>query len=142
MKLKCSHWLTCLAVVALVLASGCAKPKPAGLSDAQLLSTAETILKAVDANDYEAFSAQVSDPMKAAFTQEQFSKLHSMLATASGKYISVEAPALTNNQGYAIYRFPAKYERETVYVTLTFLTGGDKVEGFFMDSPNLREVPK
>ncbi len=62
-----------------------------------------------------------------------------MLQTASGKYVSIDKPTLTNNQGYAVYRFPAKYENETVYVTITFLVGGHKVEGLFFNSVNLRE---
>lgn len=126
----------------LIALSGCSEAKPAGLSDDALMSTADIILKAVDANDFEQFSQEMSDQMNAAFSETQFNGLHDMLLKASGHYQSLDKPSLTNNQGYAIYRFPAKYENETVYVTLTFLVGGDKVEGFFLDSPNLREVPK
>jgi hypothetical protein len=141
MKTK-TIFISLIALALLLATGGCAKARPAGLTDDQLLSTADNILKAVDANDYGRFSQTVSDQMKAAFTEAQFNSLHDLLLQASGRYQSVDAPTLTNNQGYAIYRFPAAYENETVYVTLTFLIGGDKVEGFFLDSPNLREVPK
>ena len=135
-----SKWLTFLAVMILLVAGGCAKPKPAGLTDAQVASLTENILKALDANDYQTFTQDFSDQMDAAFTQEQFTKLQAMLQTASGKYISIGAPALTNSQGYATYRFPCKYENETVYVTITFLIGGQKVEGLYFDSVNLRKA--
>ena len=131
-----------LIVLGLIAFSGCSEAKPAGLSDDALIGIADNILKAVDANDFSLFSQDLSEQMKAAFSEAQFNGLHDMLLKASGHYQSLDKPALTNNQGYAIYRFPATYENETVYVTLTFLVGGDKVEGFFLDSPNLREVPK
>ena len=137
-----SKWLTFLAVTVLLLAGGCAKPQPAGLTDAQVTSLAENILKALDANDYKTFSQDFSDKMNAAFSQEQFTKLQSMLQTASGKFVSIGTPALTNNQGYAVYRIPCKYENESVYVTITFLVGGQKVEGLFFDSVNLRKATK
>ncbi len=63
-----------------------------------------------------------------------------MLQTASGNFSSLDVPSLSNNQGYAVYRFPAKYANETVYVTITFLVGGQKVEGLFFDSVNLRKA--
>jgi len=140
MKTKRTPILLVLAI--LVLLSACAYPEPAGLTDEQLTAVAENILKAVDAGDFGQFSQDLSDQMKAAFTEDQFNSLVSMLHTASGHFVTVDKPTLTNNQGYSLYRFPATYDNETVYVTLTFLTGGQKVEGFFLDSTNLRELPK
>lgn len=140
MKIKIAVYA--LIALALIAMNGCAKTKPAGLSDEALLSTADNVLQAVDANDFGQFSRDLSDQMKAAFTEAQFNSLHDMLLHASGHYQSVDTPTLTNNQGYAVYRFPATFENETVYMTLTFLTGQTKVEGFWLDSPNLRELPK
>ncbi len=139
---KLSYLLILMALFALGLASACAEAKPAGLSDEQLNSVADNVLKALDANAYDQFTPYASDQMNAAFTPEQFSQSHEMLLKASGHYQSVGKPTLTNNQGYAVYRFPAKFDNETVYITLTFKVGGDKVEGFWMDSTNLRGQPK
>src|SRR5512135_756627 len=105
--------LMALACV-LILASGCSAPKPAGLTDEQVASMTENTLKALEANDYKAFTQDYSDQMSKAMTQEGFTKLVTMVQSASGKYISLGKPTLSNNQGYAIYRFPAKYENETV----------------------------
>jgi hypothetical protein len=124
----------------ILVTSGCSTPKPSGLTDQQLVSVTENILKAVDANNYPNFTQDFSDQMKSAFTQAQFDSLCTLLQTASGSYVSLGTPSLTNNQGYAVYRFPAKYANETVYVTITFLVGGQKVEGLFFDSAALRKA--
>jgi hypothetical protein len=133
-----------LSVFALVLVmlpglSGCSTPDPAGLTDEQPTVVAENILQSIDANDYQKFVQDFSDQMKAAFTEDKFNQLRKLL-NASGKYVSLDAPSLSNNQGYAVYRFPCKYENENVYVTITFLIGGQKVEGLLFDSNNLRKA--
>jgi hypothetical protein len=117
-----------LMLVMLLGLSGCSTPKPAGLTDEQLTIVAENILQSINANDYQKF------------TQEQFAQLQTMLQKASGAFVSVGTPSLSNNQGYAVYRFSSKYANETVYVTITFLVGGQKVEGLFFDSANLRKA--
>jgi hypothetical protein len=124
----------------ILVTSGCSTPKPSGLTDQQLVSVAENILKAIDANNYPNFTQDFGDQMKSAFTQAQFDSLCTLLQTASGSYVSIGTPSLTNNQGYAVYRFPAKYAKETVYVTITFLVGGQKVEGLWFDSLALRKA--
>ena len=128
-----------MVLLLLVGLSGCAAPKPAGLSDLQVASTTENILKAMDANDYQKCTQDFSDQMKAAFTQAQFTQIRTMLQKASGAFVSVGTSSFSNNQGYAAYRFSSKYANETVYVTVTFLVGGQKVEGLWFDSANLRK---
>jgi hypothetical protein len=128
-----------LLIALSILATGCAAPKPAGLTDEQLTAVAENILQSINANDYQKFVRDFSDQMKAAFTEDQFNQMRDLLK-ASGNYVSIGAPGLSNNQGYAVYRFPCKYENENVYVTITFLIGGQKVEGLFFDSNNLRKA--
>jgi len=124
----------------LVGLSGCAAPQPAGLSDQQVTTTTENILKAMDANNYQTCTQDFSDQMKAAFTQAQFTQIRTMLQKASGAFVSVGTASLSNNQGYVAYRFTSKYANETVYVTVTFLIGGQKVEGLWFDSANLRKA--
>ncbi len=129
-----------IIVLIVLLASGCSAPKPANLTDQQVVSVTENILKAIDARDYPAFTWDFSDKMNSAFPKAQFDHLCTLLQTSSGNYVSLGTPRLTNNQGYAVYRFPAKYARETVYITITFLVGGQKVEGLFFDSAALRKA--
>ena len=129
-----------LALVLLAGLSGCSAPKPAGYSDQQVAGMMENILKAIDANDYQQCTQAFSAQMNAAFTQAQFNQIRSMLQKASGAFISVGTSSLSNNQGYAAYRFTSRYANETVYVTVTFLVGGQKVEGLWFDSANLRKI--
>ena len=128
-----------LVLMILLGSSGCSA-KPAGLSDQQVASVTENILKAIDTNNYPAFTHDFSKQMKSAFPQAEFTKLRTMLQSTSGNFIYTDVPSISNNQGYAVYRFPSKYANETVYVTVTFVIGGQEVEGLFFDSANLRKV--
>ena len=127
-------------ILVLLMTSGCSTPKPAGLTDQQITRVTENTLKAIDAKDFQKFTQDFSDKMNSVFTKAQFDNLCELLQAASGSYVSLGTPSLTNNQGYAVYRFPAKYVTETVTVTITFLVGGEKIEGLFFDSVNLRKA--
>lgn len=134
-----------LAFFALTLVfaiSACAKPQPAGLTDAQVETVAENILQAINAGDYQKFTQEFSDAMISAFPESQFTQLRDLIQKASGNYISMSTPTLLNQNGYAVYRIPCKYEKEDVMVTITFAVGGDKVDGLFFDSTNLRSANK
>jgi hypothetical protein len=129
-----------LILVMLAGMSGCLPAKKAGLSNQQVGNVTENILKALDGNNYQSFTHDFSAQMKAAFTQEKFSQLRTMIYNASGNFIYMDEPSISNNQGYAIYRFPSKYANETVTVTITFVIGGQEVEGLYFDSANLRKA--
>lgn len=134
------YFLPALAALLLLVLSGCAAPQPAGLTDAQVSALTGNILQALDENDYPLFVQDFSDPMLAAFPEDQFTLLRDMLQAASGDFVSVGEANLSNAQGYAVYRLSCQYELETVTVTITFTIGGDKVEGLFFTSPNLRKA--
>jgi hypothetical protein len=134
--------LAFLALTMVIATSGCAKPQPAGLTDEQVGTVVENILTAINANDYQKFTQDFSDAMKTAFPESQFTQLRNLLQQASGNYVSMGTPTLLNQNGYAVYRIPCKYEKEDVIVTVTFAIGGDKVEGLFFDSTNLRSASK
>ena len=133
--------LLALAGIALVI-NGCEafKAKPAALSDEQVGQATENILVAIEEDDYQSFVQDFSDPMKSAFTEDEFNKLRDMLQETSGNYISMNAPDLSNKQGYAIYRILCKFDLEDVIVTVTFKVDGNLVEGLFFDSANLRKL--
>jgi len=105
-----------------------------------VVEVTENILLALNISDYAAFTRDFSADMLAAFTEDQFTQLRDLLQNASGNYLSMHAPGLSNSRGYAIYRFPCKFDHEDVIVTITFSFGGDKVEKLFFDSPNLRNA--
>jgi hypothetical protein len=129
-------WLAGLVI------GGCVglKKEPAGLSDEQVAQVTDRVLQAINTGSYPNFTRDFSDQMKQAFTMDQFNQLHDLLQKTSGKYISLmPKPEMANNQGHAIYSFSCKFEQESVLATLTFKIGGDKVEGLFFDSQNLRK---
>ena len=132
--------VSALLLVMLAGLSGCLPAQKAGLSNQQVASVTENILKALDQNNYPSFTHDFSPQMKSVFTPAKFSQLRSMLYNASGNFIYMDEPSLSNNQGYAIYRFQSKYANETVTVTVTFVIGGQEVEGLFFDSANLRKA--
>jgi len=130
---------TCLLIALAMGAGGCAA-KPAGLSDQQVIAVTQNALQALDANDYEAFTADFSDQMGAAFSQAQFDSLRNMLQEASGNFVSAGALSLSNSQGFAVYKISCEYARENVVVKVIFKIGGNQVEGLYLDSSNLRKV--
>jgi len=137
-----SKQLSVSALILVLLAglSGCIPAQKAGLTDQQVASVTENILKALDQGNYAAFIHDFSPQMKAAFPQAKFSQLQTMLYNASGNFLYTDKPSLMNSQGFAVYRFPTKYADETVTVTITFVVGGQEVEGLFFDSANLRKA--
>jgi len=142
MKSKIPTTLLIAMIVTTLLLASCQPSKPAALSNDQVVQVVENTLNAIDAGDYPGFTQDFSDDMKNAFPEAQFASLADMLQNASGSYGSCadSQPALTNNQGYAVYRLTCTYTLESVLVTVTFKVDGDQVEGLFFDSTNLRKV--
>ena len=140
MKLNAKFLMVSLWILLLAALSGCLTNQKAGLSDQQVASVTENILKALDQNNYPAFTHDLSPQMKSAFPLDKFNQLRTMLSGASGNFFYSNAPSLSNSQGYAVYRFPCKYSNETVTVTVSFVIGGQEVEGLWFDSANLRKV--
>jgi len=141
-KIRISIPLAIFPIVTILFLTGCTPPKPAGLSNEQVFQAVDQTLKAINARDYQNFVQGFSDEMKNAFTEEKFTSLADMLQKTSGNYVSCAdtRPDLSNNQGYAVYRLVYKYDLEGVIVTVTFKIDGDKVEGLFFDSTNLRKI--
>jgi hypothetical protein len=142
MKSKIPMALLIVTIVTTLFLTGCQPPKPAALSNDQIVQVVDNTVRAIDAGDYQSFTQDFSDDMKKAFTEAEFTSLAGTLQKASGNYVSCadSEPALSNNQGYAVYRLPCKYDFESVMVTVTFKVDGDQVEGLFFDSTNLRKV--
>ncbi|MBN2386356.1 MAG: DUF3887 domain-containing protein [Anaerolineales bacterium] len=126
-------------VIILLLISGCSA-EPAGLSDDQVGEVTTSILQAISADNYQAFTPDLSPQMLAAIPEDQFHAMSTMLQATSGDFVSLGELRMVNNQGYAVYVYTCVYEQEQVVVTITFAIGGTQVEGLFFDSPNLREA--
>ena len=140
--MKISRTLLVVMVVATLFLAGCETAKPAALSNDQVVQVVDNILTAVNAGDFQGFNKDFSEEMSASFSEEQFNELVDLLRNSSGNCVSCAdtEPGLLNNQGYAVYRLACTYELESVMVTVTFKIDGDKVEGLFFDSTNLRNI--
>lgn len=132
--------LRSIALGAILLLAACGQAQPAALSLEQVEQTTASLLTAIDQDDYEAFQRDFSPEMVTAFDAQQFSQLRDLLQAQSGRYVSMQTPALSNSGEYAVYRIRCQYELEDVIVTLTFKINGTQVEGLFFDSPNLRSA--
>jgi len=141
MKNKIITTLIIVTIVTTLFLTGCQAPKPAALSNDQVVQIVDHTLKSISAGDYQSFTQDFSDEMKNAFSEEQFNSLVDLLRNASGNYVTCadSEPELSNNKGYAVYRLTCSYDLESIIATITFKVDGDKVEGLFFDSTNLRK---
>jgi hypothetical protein len=142
MKRKIPTAFLIITLVIVLLLTGCQPPKPAALSNDQVVQAVDSILKAINTGDFQSFSQDFSDEMNKAFSKAQFTSLADLLKKTSGNYVSCadSQPELTNNKDYAVYRLMCKYNLESVLVTVTLKVNGDKIEGLFFDSTNLRKA--
>ena len=140
--MKISTTLIIVTIATTLFLAGCQPPRPAALSNDQVIQVVDHALKSITAGDFQSFTQDFSDKMKNAFSEEQFISLVDLLRNASGNYVTCadSQPELSNNQGYAVYRLACSYDLESIIATVTFKVDGDKVEGLFFDSTNLRKV--
>lgn len=138
-------FMTVLLVFGLTLLAGCALNAPAGtasISEQEAREIAEGALAALNAGDYEAFSANFSEVMREAMDEDSFRQLRDTLQETSGTYLSLSGPKLVkastpNAVGYV---YECEFEKEEVVMTHYYFVGGHQVEGFFLTSPNLRKI--
>jgi hypothetical protein len=83
-----------------------------------------------------------SDKLRDAMSEESFDELRGLVQETSGKFISLSGPQLVkaSSPNAVGYVFNCKFEKEEVVLTNYYLVDGDQVEGFFLNSPNLRKV--
>jgi hypothetical protein len=140
MKNTISITLLIVTIVSILFLTGCQPPRPAALSNDQVKQIVDHTLKSITAGDFQSFTQDFSDGMKNTFTEEQFISLVDLLWNASGNYVSCADSELSNNEGYAVYRLSCSYDLESLITTVTFKVDGDKIEGLFFDSTNLRKA--
>ncbi len=130
-------------VIALLL-TGCQPPKPAGLTNEQVIQEVNQFLQAASSGDYQGAIRNFGPTMRSAYTQAQFDQLRDLLYRASGNYLycSNEKPSLSNVQGFAVYSLTCKFEKEDVRVTISYALGGQEIEGLYFTSVNLVKLSK
>lgn len=132
--------------VAAFLVTGCIGQPLEGEEKERWISIAspiaENILKSINNNDYQGFTADFSQEMMNSFPPQEFANLREMLESKIGKYISKTPAKVTEEGEYIVVYFDAQYEKEeAVTVKVVFEKGDEtyKVQGLWFDSPKLRE---
>jgi len=101
----------------------------------------DSMMIGMNSGNYDMFSANFSDTMKAAMDSEKFAQLSYMLQATIGKYMSKEGAANVDEaDGYYRAVFTAHFtDDDPVSVTMSFRKGGGehKVEGLWFSSKKL-----
>jgi O-glycosyl hydrolase len=129
----------------LLAISSCGLNAPAGkaaISDDEARQIAEAALIAINEGDYEAFVENFADQLSEAMTEEKFWELRTILQETSGNFLSLTGPRLVKaSSPEAVgYVYTCKFEKEDVVLTNYYRVDEDKVEGFFVNSSNLRKI--
>jgi len=126
----------------LVLLTGCAKNNsPEIIGDNTIADTkAEQMLSAFNTGDYDAFSKDFSEDMKKGMAKEQFENIRAFVKRVSGDYVGKALAVSKEENGYKIYGYDAAFSLGSVFVTITFSQDMSKVEGFNLDSQEMRNA--
>jgi len=132
--MKRKVFMVLLVGITCVLA-GCVGPKPAGISDAQVVQDVDQFLLATQTDDYQTSISNFSSTMKSSYSQGKFESVRGLLSKASGRfgYCSNEKPGLTDSKGYAVY---------TITATVSYKIGGTQIEGLYFSSTGLLNLTK
>ncbi len=101
----------------------------------------ENVLASLNNNDYAAFSKDLDQAMKSAFTQQSFDQLRNQIKSAVGDYRSkyFRAATMQNTITTVIYLTSYSDEPSAVWVTISF-DPDQKVAGLYFSSPKLLQA--
>ena len=141
--MKRKVFMVLLVGITCVLA-GCVGPKPAGISDAQVVQDVDQFLLATQTDDYQTSISNFSSTMKSSYSQGKFESVRGLLSKASGRfgYCSNEKPGLTDSKGYAVYTITCLFALENVTATVSYKIGGTQIEGLYFSSTGLLNLTK
>ncbi|MEK6864323.1 MAG: hypothetical protein AABX27_03455 [Nanoarchaeota archaeon] len=97
---------------------------------------AENILNGLNKGDYSLFSRDFTDAAKQNLDLEYFNKLRKFVKDNSGDYVSKTIAFSKGNT----YSYDCQFSKETVLLGLILSSDLSKVESFYLDSANMREV--
>lgn len=97
---------------------------------------AENILDGLNKGDYALFSTDFSENAKKNFDMEYFTKLRKFVKDNSGDYASKTIAMSKGNS----FSYDCQFSKETVLLGLILSSDLSKVESFYLDSANMREV--
>lgn len=123
-----------IAVLLLITATACGGTGSSGgspLTQEQVTQIANDALTALNTGDYAAYTQHFSGMMKSVVPESTFKELRDQLASAAGKFISIEKveklPAQT--QGYIRWTFTVNFEKTQGKLALVIKEDGNQIEG-------------
>lgn len=134
-----------ILIFALTILSGCGNNINTGDVRNYSDSILENILISGNLRNYNDYSKDFSDNMKAALTEDLFNKNNALVKDKIGEYVSKDFIKVNTKKekgiNYIIVIYNAKYSKEPqgALVSITFKEKDEnhKVEGLFMTSPKL-----
>ena len=142
-----NKWIVLVGLLLLAaLASACSSvslPLNGADRDAVLAySEAKTdnLMQAMNANDLAAFSRDLNDKMKGAFTADSFAGMQSKVGGKIGKYVSRQVSSVLQTGDNVTVIYAARFENEDqVVIRVSFETAAPhRVSGLYFDSAKLR----
>ncbi len=130
-----------------LLLSACSTPEVTTLEGAEkdaVLAYAEpaadTLMTAINTQDYALFSSLMDEAMLKQFNETQFNQLCEQLIAKIGGYISRTVSSVSSTQTFIIVIYNTEFEQESdVLMRLVFQPeGAHNITGLWFDSPTLR----
>ena len=100
--------------------------------------TTENLLTALSEGDEAGYTRDMESRMKAASSGTAFAQVYESIIGKIGKYVSAEATRVSQQSGYQVVQYDARFEQEEhVTVRVVYDVSGEKplVSGLWLDSP-------
>jgi hypothetical protein len=134
-----------LALIAVVLLAGCLNQNQVDIEQVRAYADpiTETILVAMNEDDYTKYSEHFDATMKNELPEPVFHENNALIQSKIGAYVSKEYWKVESKNQYTIVYYKATFTQEPddVIVKVVFqeIEGETKVSGLWLDSPKLRE---
>lgn len=97
----------------------------------------ERMLTGLNSADYATFSSDFGPVLLSALPEENFAELHERISQTSGKWLSVEDVTPYPEPLYTTFDLQTRFEKENVHVRIWFPESDRRMQGVWVDSPNL-----
>ena len=129
-----------IMITALLVATGCtaqAAPIDSPVTEDQVTEMARNALEAFNSGDYEAWSRDWSDPMKAAIGEDAFLAFRDDFRSQLGDYREISAVTGSQGSDPGTYRwtFDVEFDKGPFRVWFGFKKGSTLVEGISFEDP-------
>ncbi|MBI5030061.1 MAG: DUF3887 domain-containing protein [Chloroflexi bacterium] len=145
--MKINRIVSIVSLVLVVLLGACSAvslPLSGSDRDAVLAyseAKVDNLMQSMNNNDLAAFSRDLDDKMKGAFTADSFAKMQSQIGGKIGKYVSRQVSTVLRTGDYVTIIYAARFENEDAVTMRVSLETAEphRVSGLWFDSAKLRQ---